>query len=165
MGIGLTPKRGSATDNAEQNVGSNYDQLQHAPHTLKWMGTNERAARPKAWGGCRFRHRVECGAQRRPRHRKTRLPGPRRQEGEREGGGSGVRVRARGAGGMEEQGARAQAGQNVLFLRLLLLFHFSGRVRRRRSGSPARIGNAGLGRDKVMHVRKARRCFAAAVIQ
>ena len=102
-GDGLTPpKSGSAADNAEQNVWSNYDQLQHAPLTLEWVGTNERAARPKTWGGGRLQHHVECRAQRRPRHWKTRLRRPRRLEGgrERSGGGNGIRVRVGGGWGV-----------------------------------------------------------------
>ena len=35
------------SDNAEQNILSNCDQLQHAPPTPKWVGTNERAVRSK----------------------------------------------------------------------------------------------------------------------
>ena len=48
------PKSGFATDSAEQNVLSNHDQLRHAPPTLKWVGTNEGAARPKTWVGVAF---------------------------------------------------------------------------------------------------------------
>ena len=51
--------------------------------------------------------------------------------------------------GTEEQGAWARARQNVFFPRLPLSFLFSGRLGRRSEG-PARIGNAGLGRDRVM---------------
>ena len=42
--IGLAPpKSGSATDNAEQKVWSEYDQLQHAP--LTYMGEHQRVGR------------------------------------------------------------------------------------------------------------------------
>ena len=51
------PKSGPATDNAEQDVWSNYDQLQHAPPTLKQVST--RAARPNTWGGGRLHHHAE----------------------------------------------------------------------------------------------------------
>ena len=61
------------------------------------------------------------------------------------------------SGGMKERWARAQAGHNVLFLCLFLLFLFSGGLGRRGSGCPIRIGNASLGRDKDIPV-KARRC-------
>ena len=53
--------------------------------------------------------------------------------------------------GMEEQGARARAGQNVLFPCPFLLFLFSGGLGRRRSG----IGNAGLGQVKAMYEKPA----------
>ena len=51
---------------------------------------------------------------------------------------------------MEEQGARARAEQNVLFL-VFFFVSFFGRPGRRRSESPARIGNAGVRRDMVMY--------------
>ena len=63
-GVGLTPKSGFAGDSAEQNVWSNYGQIQRAPPTLKWMGTNGNAAKPKTWGGGCLHHHVGCGAQR-----------------------------------------------------------------------------------------------------
>ena len=68
------------------------------------------------WGGGRLHNNAECGARRRLRHRKTRLRRPRRLEGGREGGGSGVRSALEEAGGVEEQGARAWARQNILFI-------------------------------------------------
>ena len=77
--------------------------------------------------------------------------------GGREGGGSGVRVRVRGWRSREPGRGPDRMFFSFVFF---LLFVFSGRLGRRRSGSPARIGNAGLGRDKVIFEKP-----AAAMIQ
>ena len=62
-GILFDPQKSDdTTDNAAQNLWSNYDQLQPAPPTLKWMGSKDRAARPKTWGGGRLHRHIECGA-------------------------------------------------------------------------------------------------------
>ena len=50
----------------------NYNQLQHALPKPKWVGTNERAARPKTWGKGRNHHPVEYGEQRRTGHYLTK---------------------------------------------------------------------------------------------
>ena len=93
-----------------------------------------------------------------PQHRKTRLRGPRRQEGGREGGESdfGSASEEAGDGGA---GSPGTGRTECSFLCLFLLLLFPGGLGRRRPGSPCRISNACLGRDKVMYIRKAhRRC-------
>ena len=47
------------------------------------VGTNEGPRGRRAWDGGRLHHHVGCRAQRRPRHRKGHLWGPRRLEGAR----------------------------------------------------------------------------------
>ena len=83
---------------------------------LHQVGTNERAVRPiLVWGSP-----SEFGAERRPRHRKTRLRRPRRLEG----GGARKRSSAPRQRRGRELEAPTQGGQNVFFSFLFFFFVF-----------------------------------------
>ena len=165
--VGLNPpKSGPATtrNKAFGWITTNYN-TPHL-HSNGWAPT--RAARPKSWGGGRLHHHVERGAQLRPRQRKTRFRVTRRRGGggEREAEAE-FKSASEEAEGVEEQGARARAGQNVLFICIFLCF-FSladwgegeGEAPLGRHGSPwVAVCDASRGWDsRKNHVKTTARC-------
>ena len=76
---------GSATDNAGENVWSNSNYIKPHPTPNGWAprkapptpsGHQREVMRPRIWGGGRLYYHAECGVQRRPRYRMTRLRRP-----------------------------------------------------------------------------------------
>ena len=131
-GVGLTPQKAAPRPTTWSKTFGRITTNYNTPylHLNGWAPTRGPRGRRLVWRSPEPPRRVR--AQRRPRHRNTRLRGPRRLEGGREGGGNGVRVRV-GRGWRDGGAVSAGAGRTECSFPFV---SFSCGLGRRGRGSP-----------------------------